>query len=138
MKLFKILIILFIFTTVKPLISFGQYTLTIEINDLQNNNGQLILAFYNEKEIKIKGVIQPIVGKKCIILIENLKPGKYSFKYFHDENKNEKLDVNWIGIPKEGFGFSNNAKARFGPPSFEKTIFEIKENATLKCSPSYY
>jgi uncharacterized protein (DUF2141 family) len=138
MKYFKILFILFIFITVKPFTSKGQHTLTIEISDLRNNNGQLMLAFYDDKEVKIKGISQAINGKKCIIVIENLKPGKYAFKYFHDENKNEKLDVNWIGIPKEGYGFSNNAKGSFGPPSFEKTILTVKENTTLKCTPSYF
>lgn len=138
MKLYIKLFILFVFLSLKPIFSIGQYTLTIEISDLKNNNGNIILSFNNEKEVKIKGIIQAITDKKCIIVIENLKPGKYAFKYFHDENKNEKLDVNWVGIPKEGFGFSNNAKGTFGPPSFEKTIFIIKENTTIKCIPSYY
>jgi uncharacterized protein (DUF2141 family) len=105
---------------------------------LQNNNGQVLLEFSNEKGAKIRGIVQPISGKKCIIVIKNLKPGKYAFKYFHDENKNEKLDTNWIGVPTEGFGFSNNAEGMFGPPSFDKTIFTLKENLTLKCSPINY
>jgi uncharacterized protein (DUF2141 family) len=42
-----------------------------------------------------------------------------------DSNKNEKLDTNFFGIPKEQFGFSNNAKGRFGPPSFESASFEL-------------
>jgi len=121
-----------------PLSSFGQFSLTIEINGLQNNNGQVLLEFSNEKGAKIRGIVQRISGKKCIIVIKNLKPGKYAFKYFHDENKNEKLDTNWIGIPTEGFGFSNNAEGMFGPPSFDKTIFTLKENITLKCSPTNY
>ena len=120
-----------------PLSSFSQITLTIEINGLQNNNGQIIVQFCNEKEIEIKGITQILTGKKCIIVIENLKPGKYGFKYFHDENKNKKLDANWIGIPTEGYGYSNNADGTFGPPSYEKTIFELKENTTLKCTPKY-
>ncbi len=130
--------ILFVFLSLNPIFSIGQYTLTIEINDLKNNYGNIILAFSNEKEVKLKGITQAITGNKCIIVVENLKPGKYAFKYFHDENKNEKLDVNLIGIPKEGFGFSNNAKGTFGPPSFEKTIFIIKENTTSNCTPVYY
>ena len=40
-------------------------------------------------------------------------------------------------IPKEGYGFSNNAKGTFGPPAFEKTIFEINENTVLKCVTKY-
>lgn len=51
----------------------------------------------------------------------------------YDEYKNEKLDLNWIWISKEGYGFSYTAKGKFKPPSFEETIFVTKENATLKC-----
>jgi uncharacterized protein (DUF2141 family) len=138
MKRLKTLFILFFILSVKPITSLGQCALTIEIKELKNNDGQVLLEFSNEKGTKIKGITQSIKDKKCIIVIENLKPGKYAFKYFHDENKNEKLDVNWIGIPKEGFGFSNNAKGTFGPPSFDKTIFVIKDNITLKCIPTYY
>ena len=126
------------FLLVISLSSFSQLTLTIEIGGLLNSKGQILVELCNEKEIKIKGITQPIVGGKCLIVIENIKPGRYSFKYFHDANKNEKLDINWIGKPTEGFGFSNNAKGTFGPPSFEKTIFEIKENTILKCTPIYY
>jgi uncharacterized protein (DUF2141 family) len=67
-----------------------------------------------------------------------LKPGKYAFKYFHDENNNnKKMDTNVIGIPKEGYGFSNNAKGRFGPPDFKDTIFEIKNDTTIICTINY-
>jgi len=121
-----------------PVVSFCQFTVTIEISNLRNNNGQILVEFCNEKEIKLKGIIQAVENKKCTIVIENLKPGKYSFRYFHDENKNENLDLNWFGIPTEGFGFSNNAEGTFGPPSFQKTIFVIKGNITLKCLPTYY
>lgn len=120
-----------------PLSSFSQLTLTIEIEGLQNNDGQVILEFSNEKGEKIKGITQDIADHTCIIVVNNLNPGKYAFKYFHDKNKNEKLDLKWMGIPKEGYGFSNNAKGTFGPPSFEKTIFEIVGNTTLKCTPTY-
>lgn len=134
----KLKILFLLFFAVLPLSLFGQFSLIIEINGLKNNDGQLLLEFTDVKGTKIKGIKQNIVGKNCIIVIENLKPGKYAFKYFHDENKNEKLDTKWMGIPKEGFGFSNNAKGTFGPPSIEKTIFEVKENITLKCNPKYY
>lgn len=118
-------------------ISFGQSLLTIEISGLRNNEGQIILELSDEKEISIKSVTKKITGSKCTIVIENLKPGKYGFKYFHDQNNNSKLDINWIGIPKEGYGFSNNAKGRFGPPDFNDTLFEVKESTFVKCNPTY-
>lgn len=120
-----------------PLLSYAQLTLTIEINELQNSDGQIFLELKNEQEIKVAGVTKNITNNQCTIVIENLKPGKYSFKYFHDENKNSKLDVNWMGIPKEGFGFSNNPKSTLGPPDFEKTIFNLNESIVKKCKPVY-
>jgi uncharacterized protein (DUF2141 family) len=133
----KNLFLIMIFLSVMPLTSFGQFSLTIEFDGLRNSNGQILFEFMNENGIKIMGITKKIEDKKCIIVIENLKPGKYAFKYFHDENNNEKLDLNWARIPKERYGFSNNAKGSFGPPSFEKTIFVLEENTTLKCTPTY-
>ena len=128
-------IFLAFFTTVSL---YGQDVLRIEINELKNNDGHILLELSNHKSDFIKGVSKEIENKKCIIIINDLSPGKYSFKYFHDENNNKELDTNWIGIPTEGFGFSNNARGTFGPPNFEKTIFEIKGNVTKKCIPKYY
>lgn len=114
-----------------------QYKLTIEISPLRNNNGEILLEFSNEKGEKTGGYSASIVEKRCIVIVENLNSGKYAFKYFHDENKNKKLDTNLIGLPKEGFGFSNNAKGKFGPPSFRQMIFNVNQDSLIKCKPSY-
>lgn len=135
MKKTYLLIILFL--TILPFISVAQISLTIEIQNLRSNAGEILLQIYDENQNKIKGVYGKIVDKKSVIIIENLIAGKYAFKYFHDENKNDKLDSNWLGIPNEGYGFSNNAKGTFGPPSFEKWIFELLDNKKMICSPIY-
>ena len=134
----QFLFLLFFVLSLIQLPSFGQFSLTIEINGLQNNDGQVLFKFSDEKGEKIMGITQQIVNSKCAIVIKKLVPGNYAFKYFHDENNNNKIDANRLGIPREGFGFSNNAKGTFGPPSFEKTIFVFKENIILKCTPKYY
>ena len=113
-------------------------TLTIEINDFRNNKGNVLLAFMDGNEKTILNVIQEVVDNKCIIKIPDLSPGKYAFKYLHDENKNEEMDFSWVGIPQEGYGFSNNAKAKLGPPDFEKIIIELKTNTTHKCNVTYF
>ena len=56
----------------------------------------------------------------------------YSFSFYHDVNSNKKLDKNFIGIPKEPYGFSNNQAGRFGPPNFEDSKIELKENTKLQ------
>lgn len=116
----------------------SQNILTIEISDLNSNTGTVLLELNDGENKFIKGVTSKIINNACIITIENLKTGKYAFKFFHDENNNKELDTNWIGIPKEGFGFSNNAKGKFGPPAVEKTVFELKGKVNQKCTPTYY
>jgi len=55
---------------------------------------------------------------------EDIPPGRYALAVIHDEDMNGKLDTNVLGIPKEGYGFSNDARAWFGAPSFEAASFE--------------
>jgi len=117
--------------------SFAQNKLTIEIQDLRSDKGQILLALFNENEEKIGGEYGKIENKKCIIIFENISKGNYAFRYFHDENNNDELDLNWLGIPKEGYGFSNNAVIKFGPPSFEEWLFPINENIKMICLPRY-
>jgi uncharacterized protein (DUF2141 family) len=54
---------------------------------------------------------------------EAIPPGTYALAVIHDENSNGKLDTNWLGIPTEGYGFSNDAKALLGTPSFAAASF---------------
>ena len=115
----------------------GQVTLKVVITNLQNNEGRVILNLMDINNKDIKVFYGKIVDKRCILTINNLKPGSYSFKYFHDKNNNNKIDTNFIGIPKEGFGFANNAMNKFGPPDFKKTIFEVKQDTTLVCNACY-
>ena len=136
-KLINVFTLIFALTVI-PINLFGQITLTIEIEGLINSTGQVVLDLSNLKGELIYGVTKNIENNKCTIVIYNLSSGKYTFRYFHDENKNMALDSSWIGIPKEGFGFANNAKGTFGPPSLKKTIFQLKGNTTLICIPTYY
>lgn len=57
--------------------------------------------------------------------LSELKGGIYALSVIHDENENDKLDTNFLGIPKEDFGFSNNPKVFFGPPGFNRASFDL-------------
>ena len=59
-----------------------------------------------------------------------LKEGTYTIAFYIDKNGNEKIDTNFLGVPKEQFGFSNDVMGRFGPPSFEAASFD-HENETV-------
>lgn len=122
---------------INPLKSFAQYTLTVEIAGLRNNNGNLLYELFDQNQKSLKVGTVDITNNKCSIVFENLKPAKYGFNYIHDENKNKKLDTKMMVIHKEGFGYSNNVDAKFGPPAFEKLIFEVKENTKLNLKVTY-
>jgi uncharacterized protein (DUF2141 family) len=69
---------------------------------------------------------------------EDIPPGTYAMAVIHDENMNGKLDTNRFGIPKEGYGFSNDAKGWFGPPSFSAASFRYDgRNLDLTMSLHY-
>ena len=68
----------------------------------------------------------------------DIPPGTYALAVVHDENMNGKLDTNWMTIPKEGYGFSNDAKALLGPPSFSAARFQYDgETVDLTISLHY-
>ena len=70
--------------TVIPLNLFGQLSLTVAINGLKNSNGLVLLALSDENGKNTLGFNQIIENKKCTFVIKDLKPGNYTFKYFHD------------------------------------------------------
>jgi len=53
----------------------------------------------------------------------DLASGRYALVVLHDENMNGRIDYNWLGIPREGYGFSNDVHGRLGAPSFEQAAF---------------
>ncbi|MCX6301035.1 MAG: DUF2141 domain-containing protein [Bacteroidia bacterium] len=111
-------------------IAMSQDTLRIEILGIRNDENVIMLQLFNENEEVIRQEMSIIVEKKCTIIIEDLKPGKYAVRYFHDENGNGALDTNNLGIPTEGYGFSNDAYGMFGPKPFNEWLFEF--NASKK------
>ena len=64
-------------------------------------------------------------GSRARIVFDMLEPGDYAVVVIHDDNQNGKLDTGAFGIPKEGYGFSRNAKGRLGPPPFAAARFTL-------------
>jgi uncharacterized protein (DUF2141 family) len=115
----------------------SQYNLEIEISEINKNEGKIMLQLFDENQKVLIQEMGEIKDKKSVILIKNLKPGKYAVRYFHDENLNGLMETNMFGKPTEGYGFSNNVTGRFGPPSFEKWLFELKEDKKILLNPLY-
>jgi uncharacterized protein (DUF2141 family) len=66
--------------------------------------------------------------------VRNVKPGSYAIAVFHDVNGNGQLDRNFIGLPNEPYGFSNDVGRR-GPPNFGAAVIVVKEPSTTVVIP---
>jgi len=103
--------------------------LEIIITGFSNNDGDCWFAIDNSEEVYERedtvwiGKILPIENKQVIVVIDSLKYGEYAVRVFHDENRNGKIDTDFLGIPDEDYGYSNDASGWFGPPSWEKAKF---------------
>ena len=82
----------------------------------------------------------PIEGDRAEWIFEDLPFGEYAVRAFHDANANEKLDTNFLGVPKESYGFSNDARGRFGPAKWKDARFavdtaDVRQEITLTPPP---
>ncbi|MDT8385841.1 MAG: DUF2141 domain-containing protein [Gammaproteobacteria bacterium] len=103
----------------------------VKILDIRNSTGAVACALFespagfpaeflqfatNIMMIKVR-----YTQASCYFL--DIPPGSYALAVIHDENMDGKLDTNWLGVPREGYGFSNDAKASFSAPSFDAASF---------------
>lgn len=63
---------------------------------------------------------------ETMLCLEAPAAGRYSVALYHDENGNKEFDRDFLGIPSEGYGFSQNPGFRFGVPEQEETLFTIE------------
>ena len=61
------------------------------------------------------------------VVFEKIPRGAYAVNLFHDENMNGKMDTNFLGMPLEGYGFSNNPGKRMSKPGFDETSFQVNQ-----------
>jgi len=106
-------------------------SITVQLTGAENDKGTVKLCVcrsedeYTGNKKEFCTAAAEIKSKKAEWVFKNMPYGTYSIKAFHDENENSKLDTNFAGMPVELYGFSNNARGRFGPPSFTSTAFTL-------------
>ena len=113
----------------------GDISLEIKINNLESNKGPIYIRILDENENPVIVGTSPVINYSSEISFDSIFPGKYAIQFFHDENENQKMDFNLIGIPKEKFGSSNDVKPILGPPKFEKMLFEIYQDKKIVMLP---
>ena len=101
--------------------------------------GEIHIAIYDSAEAfeadrGEKGGAAPGITQGTIEMVEpgsvtyryELPPSTYAIGIFHDANLNNRLDNYFFGVPREQYGFSNNARGFMGPPSFEDAAFSVE------------
>lgn len=127
----------FMFTLFVVQAAFAQtpQRLTVRIDGVRETVGQLmVFLFANEEDyptkreraFKTKKV--PASSSSLCVDIDDVPAGTYGIAVYHDENSNDKMDRSWYGMPKEGYGASNDATGTFGPPKFKDAKFEFKSS----------
>jgi len=71
------------------------------------------------------------------VVLTDVPAGQYAVSVFHDENLNEKLDKNFMGIPKEGYGASNNPGRKMRAPTFDEACFSHQADQSLEIKLIY-
>jgi uncharacterized protein (DUF2141 family) len=129
------------FSQVNKLNIIERGTLSIKISGFENDKGECWFALDNSKDVYESkdsvfiGKILPIINRGVYLKIDSLEYGYYAIKVFHDENSNGELDLNFLGIPTENYGYSNNVSAWFGQPDWEKAKFFFNQREmTLEIS----
>jgi uncharacterized protein (DUF2141 family) len=106
-------------------------TIAVQLTGFENDQGTVKLCVcrsedeYTGKAKEFCTASTEIKNKKAQWIFEHMPYGSYSIKVFHDENGNSKLDKDILGVPTERYGFSNNARGRFGPPPFARTAVTL-------------
>jgi uncharacterized protein (DUF2141 family) len=132
----KIILLLMVVISTLPQVN-GQVSLTITIPNVSNDQGLIQVGLFNEKEHFPKEgkefmlIIQPAEAPVFVHTVENLVPGDYAIALMHDENADGICNLNFFGIPKEGYGFSNNVKPRLSSPSFESARISLTDDQEI-------
>ena len=123
-----------------PFFVLAQNEITVDVHDVPSSKGKISVAVYNSEEgfLKFDKVFKcdSIAAKKGVtkLSIKDLPEGEYALAVFYDENGNDKLDTNWLGIPKEKVAFSNAKMKTFGPPKFKECVFKLSTNTKINVS----
>jgi uncharacterized protein (DUF2141 family) len=134
----KILFIM-ISVMVNTVVFAQQNTLTVNITGINNINGNVYVYLYTSEEgfpIEISKANNfkkaEVISNNVTVFFKNLKPGIYAVSVYQDIDANGKINKNFLGIPKEPVGVSNNAEGFMGPPKYEDAKFNLNSNKTIE------
>jgi uncharacterized protein (DUF2141 family) len=131
MKIFLINLFVIAVITAK-----AQNKIVVNVNKFENNKGVCIVCLYdNEKAFAGKGSpikcsTVSVSNKTASTTFDNVAVGTYAISVIHDANNNKKFDTNFLGIPTEGYGASQNDLPFAAAPKFKDNKFTVSNNST--------
>lgn len=111
--------------------------ITVVVEGLRNDKGMVRCGLYasavgfREPGKEWKGVAAPIQGGKATCVFHDVPPGSYAAAVFHAENNETQLETGMFGKPKQGYGFSRDAKGSFGPPGFDAATYKYPGGSSV-------
>jgi len=121
----------------------AQYSLTVKVTAIENINGQVEIALYNDEKLfpEVGKTLHMIrvkpEGKEVVYEFKNLKAGEYAIATFHDENDDKVCNTNLIGVPTEAFAFSKDFRPFLSAPDFEDCSFKLSQNMEISIEMVY-
>lgn len=116
-----------------PVVAAGEPDLRVVVTNVKTDAGKLYVWVYDNKDDWLSDryrtqKVVPVAGnrKGDRVTVDLLLPaGQYAFTVFQDVDDDGRLKRNFIGMPKEPAGISNNVRPRFGPPGFKDALFTV-------------
>jgi len=108
------------------------FTLTIQVENVNKDGGNVGVLVFNSPHgwpenrfVALKDIVVPAHPGTVVVTVPGLSAGEYAVAIAHDVNKNHKVDKNFLGVPKEQWGMSNNPHALIKAPSFNTAKFAL-------------
>ena len=107
-------------------------TLHVRMEGFENTDGEAGVAVWNaargfpeEIEHAVATTYVTIQDGAAVARFDQLEPGRYAITVYHDKNDNRRVDKNWLGMPKEDWGVSNNVRPRLRAPRFTEAVRDL-------------
>ena len=121
-------------------------SLTIEFDNIRNDEGQLIVTVYPSEDIWLDEIDElehyfpkeNIVDGKMSVSINEMQTGIFGVAMMDDEDEDGEMKYNFLGMPREGYGFSRNFKVKLSKPKFEDCFLEFKNDTTIQIHVQYF
>ncbi len=117
-------------------------TLTAQIDNVRSTRGHVHIDVCPEDRFLKDNCLYtgdaPARPGSTIVIVHDIPPGRYAVQAYQDENDNHDVDRGLFGIPKEGIGFSNDARIAFGPPKWADAMVALQGDTRIRLKLRYF